>query len=171
MSLYHFYKIVLPIGEKIFDDINQSIYQKFGELPNAPASAAASEEPAGEDTVSSERTALIGKIFDLINATVRNHTDYLTSLSVEHSYNKIQAWHISLVKRMIFEHLSRTDMGSELRRIYLDYFVSGILELYFQWYRHDHSLTLDDIRDYALGIMNADIKYFLPTFQPQAETQ
>ena len=69
----------------------------------------------------------------------------------------------SSVKTCLFE------IGSEIRRVYLDYYVAGILELYFQWYRHDHSLTLDDIRDYALGIINTDMEYFLPAFRLKGE--
>ena len=162
----HFYGID-DVFEKIFDDINQPVYQKFGELQKSPAS----EGPSGSSIAPSGREELIYEIFDLLNETVRNHTEYLTRLSTEPSYHRIQAWHISLVKRMINEHLTRLEIGSEIRRAYLDYYVAGILELYFQWYRHDHSLTLDDIRDYALGIINADMEYFLPTFKLKRERE
>lgn len=160
----HFYGID-DVFEKIFDDINQPVYRKFGQLLKAPAS----ERPAGSSIAPSGRKELIYEIFDLLNETVRNHTEYLTRLSEEPSYHRIQAWHISLVKRMINEHLTRLEIGSEIRRVYLDYYVAGILELYFQWYRHDHSLTLDDIRDYALGIINTDMEYFLPAFRLKGE--
>lgn len=162
----HFYGID-DVFEKIFYDINQPIYQKFGELLSAPAYSS----PVKRNITPSERSELIGEIFDLLNETVRNHTEYLTRLSAEPSYHRIQASYISLLKQMINEHLTRLEIRSEMRRIYLDYFAAGILELYFQWYRHDHSLTLDDIRDFALGIIDTDMEYFLPAFRLKREKE
>jgi hypothetical protein len=49
-------------------------------------------------------------------------------------------------------------MSSDTRRIYLDYYVSGILELYFQWYSHETDLTVDESREFARAVMKSDIQ-------------
>ena len=69
------------------------------------------------------------------------------------------------MKSMISSYLDQIHMSSDTRRIYLDYYVSGILELYFQWYSHETDLTLDEIREFALAVMKSDMKYFLPGYQ------
>ena len=74
----------------------------------------------------------------------------------------MQARHITLMKKLIRSHLGT---GSEIRRIYLDYYVTGILELYFQWYRNETNLSLEDIREFALGIYEADQNGFLMNFE------
>ncbi len=77
-------------------------------------------------------------------------------------YSGVQARHITLMKKLIRSHLGT---GSEIRRIYLDYYVTGILELYFQWYRNETNLSLEDIREFALGIYEADQNGFLMNFE------
>jgi len=39
-------------------------------------------------------------------------------------------------------------------------YVSGILELYFQWYRGTSGMALDEIRDFAYNIIKTDIEGF-----------
>lgn len=52
-----------------------------------------------------------------------------------------------------------------VRQVCLDYYVTCILELYFQWYRNETSLSLEDIRDFVLGIYEADQNGFLMNFE------
>lgn len=108
---------------------------------------------------------MISEIFQLINDTIERYTPYLTRIAAEPSYSAVQLRHIRLMKRMISSYLDQIHMSSDTRRIYLDYYVSGILELYFQWYSHETDLTLDEIRKFALAVMKSNMKYFLPGYQ------
>jgi phosphotransacetylase len=70
-----------------------------------------------------------------------------------------------LMKGLINTHLEGIRLDAKIRSVYLDYYLSGILELYFQWYRHEHDLSLDEIKEFALGIMETDQTYFLDSYQ------
>ena len=68
----HFYGID-DVFEKIFDDINQPVYRKFGQLLKAPAS----ERPAGSSIAPSGRKELIYEIFDLLKMTQYGRVDMI----------------------------------------------------------------------------------------------
>ncbi len=109
----------------------------------------------------------LGEIFRLINRTIEDNTACLTRLATEPSYFHVQMRHVALMKKLINDHLKH-DGDSGIRTIYLDYYISGILELYMQWYRRGHHMSLDEIRDFALAIIKADRKYFLAGYEKQA---
>lgn len=104
---------------------------------------------------------MLDEIFQLINNTISSHTDYLRRIATEPSYSAIQARHIALMKDMIREYLGTEKNASKIRNIYLDYYISGILEMYFQWYRGTSLMSLDEIRQFAYHIMHTDMNYFI----------
>lgn len=150
-TFYLHYQDIDHVFRDIFDEINAPLYQGIEELEK--------EYRHGEN-----EDYELGEIFRLINETIKNHTAYLTRIAAEPSYAGIQMRHIILLKNLIRKHFRNTD-ESGIRAVYLDYYISGILELYFQWYRHEHDLSLDDIRQFALDILRADRTYFISRYE------
>ncbi|MBE6123848.1 MAG: TetR/AcrR family transcriptional regulator [Erysipelotrichaceae bacterium] len=145
----HFYSID-DVFAKLFDDINEPLYKGFDALKEK-------RKHMKED----DQRFMLDEIFQLINNTISAHTGYLRRIAEEPSYSGIQAKHIALMKNMISEYLDPGRSASNIWQIYLDYYTSGILELYFQWYRGTSSMSLDEIRQFADRIMHTDMKYFI----------
>lgn len=145
----HYYSID-DVFAKLFDEINEPLYRGFDALKKK------------QDHVQEEdRVFMLDEIFQLINNTISSHTDYLRRIATEPSYSAVQARHIALMKDMIREYLGTEKNASKIRNIYLDYYISGILELYFQWYRGTSLMSLDEIRQFAYHIMHTDMNYFI----------
>ena len=147
-TFYLHYQDIDDVFSDIFDIINEPLYKGIEELEQNYIHG------QNEDYE-------LSVIFRLINQTIENNTAYLTRLACEPSYFHVQMRHITLMKNLINKHLKQSEDAKGIYTAYLDYYTSGILELYFQWYRHDYSLSLDDIRDFALNIIRADRQYFL----------
>ncbi len=155
-TFYLHYQDIDDVFREIFEEINAPLYLGMENLEK--------KEGLDEDYI-------LGEIFRLINETIERNTAYLTRLATEQSYFNVQMRHIDLMKRLISTHLKNLDDKSSIHSIYIDYYITGILELYFQWYRHEHDLTLDDIRTFALGIIKADRKYCLIDYAGEVESR
>jgi AcrR family transcriptional regulator len=155
----HFYSID-DLFTKLFDDINEPLYREFEEFKKTHQN---------EDNLQND-SEMLKEIFRLINGTISRNTEYLKRIACEPSYSGVQARHISLMKDMIGQYLNMSGMESDIRRIYLDYYIAGILELYFQWYRGDIDFTLDEIRSFALQIMENDMTHFIPAFKKDSSS-
>lgn len=111
---------------EIFEIVNQPLYAGIEELEK--------NYVHGQD-----EDYELGEIFRLINRTIEDNTACLTRLATEPSYFHVQMRHVALMKKLINDHLKH-DGDSGIRTIYLDYYISGILELYMQWYRRGHHM-------------------------------
>ena len=145
-TFYLHYQDIDDVFRQIFDEINAPLYRGMEELERLYGYGENEEYELGE-------------IFRLINETIENNTAYLTRLATEPSYGAVQTRHIVLMKKLITTHLKYTETEKDMHSVYLDYYISGILELYFQWYRHDHDLSLNDIRNFALDMLRAERTY------------
>lgn len=150
-TFYLHYRDIDDVFAEIFEIVNQPLFAGIEELEKNYVHG------QNEDYE-------LGEIFRLINRTIEDNTAYLTRLATEPSYFHVQMRHISLMKKLINDHLKH-EGDSGIRTIYLDYYISGILELYMQWYRREHNMSLDDIRNFALAIIKADRKYFLSKYE------
>ncbi|MBR3227173.1 MAG: hypothetical protein IKF68_01365 [Erysipelotrichaceae bacterium] len=77
------------------------------------------------------------------------------------SYEAIRSTHVELLKEMINACMDNTDIETGTRKKYLDYYISGVLALYMQWYRGVNDLSLDEIRDFACELIETDIRYLI----------
>ncbi len=149
-TFYLHYTCMEDVFKQLFEEINAPLYDSF-------------EAIIKQYTERNDDIRMVRDIFQLINETILRNRDYLTRIAFEPSYSAILMMHVNLMKDMIMQYMKQTRLESRLRKVYLDYYVSGILELYFQWYRDTSSMTLDEIRDFACSIIKADIEGFSPS--------
>ena len=145
----HFYGIE-EVFRSIFEEINEPLNRGFAELKGRKGGTAEGGDPA-----------MVREIFQLISDTIIRNRRYLTRVSTDPSYSAMLQMHVGLMKEMIREYLQSAGPKSSLMENYLDYYISGMLELYLQWYRGVTDLTLEEIRDFACRIIETDMKYFL----------
>ena len=151
-TFYLHYTDISDVFTDIFREVNEPLYRGFEEL----------KETYGKQSTDMKKDpAMIKEIFRLVNETVSANTAYLTRLSIEPSYNAILAMHVELLKEMINTYMDNTDIETGIRKKYLDYYISGVLALYMQWYRGVNDLTLDEIRDFACELIETDIRYLI----------
>ena len=153
-TFYLHFSCIEDVFKLLFEEINAPLYAGFDALQR---------QHAGQRP---DDVQLVREIFNLINATIERNRDYLTRIAIEPSYGSIQMMHVNLMKDMIMQYLRKTPLESRMRKVYLDYFISGILELYMQWYRGVSALSLDDIRDFACSIIQIDMEN-LPMSAPE----
>ena len=134
----------------IFEEVNETLYAEFADLKSKL-------EKRGEDGQGGE---MIREILRIINATIMRNKAYLTRVAVEPSYGWVLAMHVNLMKEMVKQCLNQSGLADGMREVYLDYYIAGVLELYFQWYRGALSMTLDEIGEVANGLLLADLAYF-----------
>ncbi len=148
-TFYLHFSTMEDVYKQIFEDINAPLYAGFEELK---------KKQAEKNEKKSDDVEMVREIFNLINDTIIRNQEYLARLAAEPSYSGIQTMHINLLKDMIREYMVSTGMEEHMRKVYLDYYVAGVLELYFQWYRGDSSMTLEEIRDFACRIIREDMR-------------
>lgn len=147
-TFYIHFNSIDDVYKRLFEEINAPLYEGFDELRRKQA------EKSGGET---DSVAMVREIFNLINSVIENNLAYLRRICVEPSYSGIQLMHIKLMKEMIKEYMLSTGIEKHLQQVYLDYYIAGILELYFQWYRGASIMSLEDIRDFACRIIKTDM--------------
>ncbi|MBR4763523.1 MAG: TetR/AcrR family transcriptional regulator [Lachnospiraceae bacterium] len=149
-TFYLHFLDIEDVFNKLFEEINAPLYRDFEKMKE-------NMDPSVRDT--EHEYAIVKEIFDLINAAIILNRSYLTRIAMEPSYDHILMRHVNLMKDMIRQAMEWTGIESDSGSLYLDYFISGVLEIYFQWYRGTLSLTLDEISSFAYDLFRTDLKY------------
>ena len=149
-TFYLHYMGIQDVFNDIFMEVNDPLYRSMVEV----------KERYGKQTEDMKKDpAMVREIFQMVNETISANVEYLRRLATEPSYRTILSMHEELLKELIRTYMDNTDIESGVRKIYLDYYISGVIELYTQWYRNVINLSLDEIRDFACELLEADIRY------------
>lgn len=148
-TFYLHYLDMADVFHHIFEEVNETLYEEFEALKARMEARPGLEQDPG----------VVKEIFQIINDTIVRNQPYLRRIAMDDSYSWVLSLHVNLMKAMIKQYLVRTRLDSVLQDIYLDYYVAGVLELYFQWYRGAISLSLDEIRDFAFEVLQADLRH------------
>ncbi len=132
----------------IIDDINLSLNKGFKELIDKDIDYLAKSD----------------EVFRLVNETILHNIDYFTRIATDPSYEIILLKHTDILKEMIRQVMMHSQIRPDILPIYLEYYISGILSIYMKWFHHDTDFSMEDIRSFALGMLESNMKYFLPEY-------
>lgn len=149
-TFYVHYSGIEAVFGEIFEDVNAPLFEQFDQLKETYQAGDASRD-----------RSMVREILRLINEKMISNQEYLARIATEPSYAHQHLEYIQEMRSMISQALNNTDLESGLRKTYLDYFISGVLELYNQWYQGTTDLSLEEISDFACDLIRTDVKYFL----------
>jgi len=99
-----------------------------------------------DECASTDRPIDVATIFHCINACVMNKLDFYQSITSQSDF-EILATHAKkiIIQRNVENLQQTTNLSSEEILIYTQFIISGLIDIYVDWFRNKIPITLDEL--------------------------